>query len=778
MAERKQGFNSLHWLKTDHEDECNEMWSNIFFGRQFHSQQADEENSRFFDECFRNEDIARIVLLSAPMSALLSKKVCTVVSSLAVLVISIILVLETTSNFRELFFSGNFFRFIPIELANGAMGTLTKSNIDKILLYENGCPVQSVGTSTERDGYLIVRLDEVIRPNLIAIISNVPDSLKPVRYSLQASDDGLSWTEISAPPWLPARLDFRSTPQRNWFENRSTVDFSPPTAWVLDRAIYFFLYLGFFIVFACCQASRTRLALQVLALSFLAMCPLSIAIAAGDHPDSCAYLAVQHAGFAVSSMLVGAALWSDTLSLEAIAGLNAAHLALKLGTQNTAQSGTLPGLAWAAIALSNGLPLVVAAGLLCLREAAWRRVCAAVAVDRRHMDSAFSYFVGLSESPDLEHGDSDRLGEPGEGCAVAALASVCATCAALTAGRALLRPRQQEPVGGGGGGGAGRPVRSLDRLYLQAALIRGPFLRRVSAAVAAAAPGCTALPATLKPLERAAAKAARAYGGDVSWLGDVCRHGVVCETPAAMLRCLRALAGDPQLAVVAVRCALEPARATDSDAAAAGRGGRGGCGGCGGGDNGGYRFVRVNVTLRTEEASLRGVRGHVCEVLLLPAAVAQRGSADQHARYLRLRDGRGGLTKAGAARLLQGLLRARDAAAATWTGLWARFSGPFHGQAAASFVCESNSGRGNGMTSVLDREDDERDDSEGPLRALAVMAGGCGVEEDSDIGPYFAQVSVSLCGQMFISSVSRCIEIFYLMVGRLETSLHSCSWIL
>ena len=105
---------------------------------------------------------------------------------------------------------------------------------------------------------------------------------------------------------------FRTSPQRDLVANQ-TIDFSPPSAWILDRVGYFFIYLGFFFACACCQDGRIRLALLILSLSIAATCRVSLAVAAGDRTACCGYLQAQHTVYAATSLLFAAALGADCL---------------------------------------------------------------------------------------------------------------------------------------------------------------------------------------------------------------------------------------------------------------------------------------------------------------------------------------------------------------------------------------------------------------------------------------------------------------------------------
>jgi hypothetical protein len=191
-------------------------------------------------------------------------------------------------------------------------------------------------------------------------------------------------------------------------------------------------------------------------------------------------------------------------------------------------------------------------------------------------------------------------------------------------------------------------VASLDQLYIQGALLRETLLSKLTSLVP---PRCAVHPSDLKPPARALEKLLHVHGGDASRLLDISRHTLVCEAPADLLRCLRALADDPEVRVLAVRNSLDPA--LDSAWSA------------------GFRCVRVSLALGTPAAAELGAAGHVCEVLLVLQAFAQLAGDAQHARYLvhrncrrsrrpwaaaaeRLRDALRGLRDAGARALTLG----------------------------------------------------------------------------------------------------------------------------
>ena len=106
-----------------------------------------------------------------------------------------------------------------------------------------------------------------------------------------------------------------------------------------------------------------------------------------------------------------------------------------------------------------------------------------------------------------------------------------------------------------------------------------------------------------KRAARAAEKAVRVYGGDVSRLTDLARQCVVYETAAGLAAGLRGVARDREVAVVRVKSRLRG----DYDSGA----------------TAGYRDVIVNLRLRCAAALAAGVAGHVCEVSRLRGSTAR-----------------------------------------------------------------------------------------------------------------------------------------------------------
>jgi hypothetical protein len=59
--------------------------------------------------------------------------------------------------------------------------------------------------------------------------------------------------------------------------------------------------------------------------------------------------------------------------------------------------------------------------------------------------------------------------------------------------------------------------------------------------------------ANIKSARRAVEKVASVYGGDPSWLLDLCRQRLVFETVADMARCIESIAGDKEVIVERVK---------------------------------------------------------------------------------------------------------------------------------------------------------------------------------------------------------------------------------
>jgi hypothetical protein len=122
----------------------------------------------------------------------------------------------------------------------------------------------------------------------------------------------------------------------------------------------------------------------------------------------------------------------------------------------------------------------------------------------------------------------------------------------------------------------------------------------------------------LKSVPRAVEKVVRSYGLDVSRLVDVCRQAIVFEELAGIAECLRAIASDPDVAILRVKNRLDPAY----DAAA----------------SGGYRDLNLNVRFTSAAAVRLGVETHVCEVQLMLRGIAELKSDEGHRHYVECRN--------------------------------------------------------------------------------------------------------------------------------------------
>ena len=187
------------------------------------------------------------------------------------------------------------------------------------------------------------------------------------------------------------------------------------------------------------------------------------------------------------------------------------------------------------------------------------------------------------------------------------------------------------------------PIDSLDQLFVQANILEPILLEKVRI-WAAASRGCfqcttSAGPprfevytgqageeegskglqfCALKSVPRAVEKIVRSYDMDVSLLVDVCRQSIVFVTVQDLLSCLNAIAVDPDVVLLRVKNRLDP----DYDAAM----------------SAGYRDVNIVLRLRTALTAWLGVDGHVCEVQLVPQAVAELKSAAGHCNYVKFRN--------------------------------------------------------------------------------------------------------------------------------------------
>lgn len=128
--------------------------------------------------------------------------------------------------------------------------------------------------------------------------------------------------------------------------------------------------------------------------------------------------------------------------------------------------------------------------------------------------------------------------------------------------------------------------------------------------------------AGLKPAERAVDKAVMRYGGDVSRLTDVCRETIVFEHIEEIGRCLELIMEDHELEVERVTDHLAWSRARVSEGEAASM----------------CKGVQVKLRFVGQAAGTLGLDGHICELQLVPAALALQLSEQELLRFRNLRD--------------------------------------------------------------------------------------------------------------------------------------------
>ena len=122
----------------------------------------------------------------------------------------------------------------------------------------------------------------------------------------------------------------------------------------------------------------------------------------------------------------------------------------------------------------------------------------------------------------------------------------------LSSSDGRFNPALQQQRFGGGGGGGGGPVRSLDELYGVAAAARAGFAQMLVDVAGKVDGVLVKLPSGLKGRARAAEKADDSYAGyspgpAVSWLFNIVRGSLVCDTVAAVIAVAWAVATDPRV---------------------------------------------------------------------------------------------------------------------------------------------------------------------------------------------------------------------------------------
>jgi len=193
-----------------------------------------------------------------------------------------------------------------------------------------------------------------------------------------------------------------------------------------------------------------------------------------------------------------------------------------------------------------------------------------------------------------------------------------------------------------------RPVNSLDQLFCQAVVLNPIFIRKVQewAGLCGGSFRCidhglegSYLPWTAsseaereelatrvrwcgtKSAARAAQKANRAYGRDVSYLVDLCRQSIYFPCVEGVRCCLATMARDPEVLLARIKNRMDPVFDASTSA--------------------GFRSVSVNLRVVSDKAQTLGVEGHVAEVQLLLMRIADIKNDEGHRRYIAFRNLRG-----------------------------------------------------------------------------------------------------------------------------------------
>jgi len=150
----------------------------------------------------------------------------------------------------------------------------------------------------------------------------------------------------------------------------------------------------------------------------------------------------------------------------------------------------------------------------------------------------------------------------------------------------------------------GTPAKTLEDLYAIAEVAREEYTKVMTAACADSAAALTV--AGLKGKERAAAKASEEYKDKtapfVSWLFDVVRGSVLCETEDAIVHLFRAIEADPNIEIIRVKNRFNPPLFN------------------------GYRDILMNVAVKVGSVS------HLCELQIHLKAI--KDSEPMHKSHL------------------------------------------------------------------------------------------------------------------------------------------------
>lgn len=123
--------------------------------------------------------------------------------------------------------------------------------------------------------------------------------------------------------------------------------------------------------------------------------------------------------------------------------------------------------------------------------------------------------------------------------------------------------------------------------------------------------------AAVKDPVRAMKKAILCYRGDVSRLTDLCRQSIVFEHFIDLFTCLEDIASDPEVEVFRVVNRLDTQYSGD--------------------DTVGYRHIKINLRVTTDETRRLLLDNHICEVQLAVTELRQLITEEEHARFLDFR---------------------------------------------------------------------------------------------------------------------------------------------
>eukprot|EP00960_Hanusia_phi_P031780 749481-Hanusia_phi.AAC.14 len=171
------------------------------------------------------------------------------------------------------------------------------------------------------------------------------------------------------------------------------------------------------------------------------------------------------------------------------------------------------------------------------------------------------------------------------------------------------------------------PVRSLDRLYAQAACVQCIMQERIGFWLDQLAESerltseekRVAFKWELQPLksaEQAIEKALRCYKGDGSRVVDICRQRIVLDSMERLLKLVHIVKDDNALHIVRVKDRMTlPFNHPSMQ------------------ESCGFRAVLLNFHFLTEEALSFGLAGHICEIQFTLNTFADLCSAESHRRY-------------------------------------------------------------------------------------------------------------------------------------------------